>query len=164
MLQISCTIGPTKAMALSQAVGINIIMTMQSTFMANILPTMIVMIGGGIGAALRYHLGRLLMQFSTGSWPVGTFAANIIGGLCMGIFMAFLTRMDVQTPSNLDSYRLFIAVGLLGGFTTFSAFSLEIAVMIESGDWISAFGYSAASVLIALLALFAGMAMVRMAL
>lgn len=135
-------------------------MTMQSSFM----PTIIVMAGGGIGAALRYHLGRYVMHFSIGTWPLGTFAANIIGGLLMGIFMALLTRWDTQSAANLGSYRLFIAVGVLGGFTTFSAFSLEMALMIERGDWMLACGYAAASVMIALIALFAGMAMVRIAL
>lgn len=135
-------------------------MTMQSSFMT----TIIIMIGGGIGAALRYHLGRYLAQFSLGTWPLGTFAANIIGGLCMGIFMAFLTREDAQTASNMGPYHLFVAVGILGGFTTFSTFSLEMALMIERGDWMLAFGYAVASVVVALIALFAGMAMVRISL
>lgn len=126
-------------------------------------PTLLVMAGGALGAALRYHLGRLL-TLGDGSWPLGTFAVNIIGGFSMGILMAFLMRTDAQGVSQWESYRLFIGVGLLGGFTTFSAFSLEMAMMIERGDWMFALMYSATSVLAALLALFAGMAIIRMAL
>lgn len=129
--------------------------------MSSLMPSALVMIGGGIGAALRYNLGRYLMQYNDGHWPIGTFSANIIGGLCMGLLMAFLIRGDMQSDSQMENVRLLIGVGLLGGFTTFSAFSLEMAMMIERGEWMSAIIYALASVLISLLALFAGMIAMR---
>lgn len=131
------------------------------TIMSSLMPSALVMIGGGIGAALRYNLGRYLMQYNDGHWPIGTFSANIIGGLCMGLLMAFLIRGDMQSDSQMENVRLLIGVGLLGGFTTFSAFSLEMAMMIERGEWMSAIIYALASVLISLLALFAGMIAMR---
>ncbi|MFC4290840.1 fluoride efflux transporter CrcB [Sphingorhabdus arenilitoris] len=116
----------------------------------------LVMAGGAIGAAMRHLLGSGLSRFSDQSgWPWGTFAANISGGLAMGLFTAWL----VTTGRGLDhDIRLFIGVGLLGGFTTFSAFSLEMAMMIERGAAMTAFAYAAASVVLALLAVFAGLA------
>lgn len=129
--------------------------------MSSLMPSALVMIGGGIGAALRYNLGRYLMQYNDGNWPIGTFSANIIGGLCMGLLMAFLIRGDMQSDNQMENVRLLIGVGLLGGFTTFSAFSLEMAMMIERGEWMSAIIYALASVLISLLALFAGMIAMR---
>lgn len=125
------------------------------------MPSILVMIGGGIGAVLRYNLGRFLTQFNLGNWPIGTFSANILGGLLMGILMAFLMRGDMQANGPMENYRLLIGVGLLGGFTTFSAFSLEMASMIERGEWMSAILYALASVILSLCALFAGMGAMR---
>lgn len=125
------------------------------------MPTILVMIGGGIGAALRYNLGRFVAQYNTGHWPIGTFSANILGGLLMGILMAFLMRGDVQADGQMENYRLLIGVGLLGGFTTFSAFSLEMALMLERGEWIGAIFYALASVILSLCALLAGMSAMR---
>ncbi len=114
----------------------------------------LVMIGGGIGAALRHLLGKALLQQTAASgWPWGTFAANLIGGFAMGILVGWLA----QRGQGGNDIRLLLGVGLLGGFTTFSAFSLEMASMIERGDALLAFGYAAASVLLALLALFCGL-------
>ncbi len=125
------------------------------------MPTILVMIGGGIGAALRYNLGRLLTQFNLGNWPIGTFSANVMGGLLMGILMAFLMRGDMQADGPMENYRLLLGVGLLGGFTTFSAFSLEMALMLERGEWTGAIFYALASVILSLCALLAGMGAVR---
>jgi fluoride exporter len=115
-------------------------------------PIILVMSGGAIGAGLRYGLSRAL-PVSPGSWPWPTFAANVIGGLAMGVIAAWVLRGD----NSAESLRLFVGVGVLGGFTTFSAFSLEIMQMIERGQMGLAVGYALASVLLALGALFAGM-------
>lgn len=107
-----------------------------------------------MGAGLRHMLGRALAGPAAASgWPWGTFAANILGGLAMGILVGWLTAKGQES----NDLRLLVGVGLLGGFTTFSAFSLDMAVMIERGQGALAFGYAAASVLLALGALFAGM-------
>ncbi len=115
------------------------------------------MAGGGVGAALRYHVGRWLFQITGPGLPWGTFAANMLGGLAMGVLVGILARSD--TPS--EPWRLLLGVGLLGGFTTFSAFSLEIFTMMESGQTGMAALYAVASVLLSVLALFVGLTLIR---
>jgi CrcB protein len=115
-------------------------------------PIILVMSGGAIGAGLRYGLSRALPYSGTG-WPWATFAANVLGGLAMGVLAAWILRGD----NSAEPLRLFVGVGVLGGFTTFSAFSLEMMRMIERGQTGLAAGYAVASVLLALGALFAGM-------
>lgn len=113
---------------------------------------LLVMSGGAIGAGLRFGLSKAL-PYSGQGWPWSTFVANILGGLAMGILAAWVLRGD----NSAEPLRLFVGVGVLGGFTTFSAFSLEMARMIEQGHTGLAAGYAVASVLLALAALFAGM-------
>lgn len=115
-------------------------------------PIILVMSGGAIGAGMRYGLSRALPVAGDG-WPWATFAANVLGGLAMGVLAAWMLRGD----NSAEPLRLFVGVGVLGGFTTFSAFSLEIAQMVERGETGLAAGYAVASVLLALGALFAGM-------
>jgi fluoride exporter len=119
----------------------------------------LVMAGGSIGSGLRYLLSRRLQFLSdSSSWPWGTFAVNLLGGLAMGLLIGWLMMTDRAVNSDM---RLLLGVGLLGGFTTFSAFSLEMASMIERGLALQAFGYAAASVLLALAAVFAGLSISR---
>lgn len=115
-------------------------------------PILYVMTGGAIGAAMRYGLSRAIPA-SAGGWPWPTFIANICGGFLMGVLAAWLWRSGSQS----ESLQLFVGVGILGGFTTFSAFSLEMADMVQRGHMGTAAGYAAASVLLALGATFAGM-------
>jgi fluoride exporter len=112
----------------------------------------LVMTGGAIGAGLRYGLSRGL-PVNGSFWPWPTFVANVVGGLAMGVLAAWIMRGD----NSAEPLRLFVGVGVLGGFTTFSAFSLEMAQMIERGQMGLAAFYALASVLVALGALFAGM-------
>ncbi len=119
-------------------------------------PFILVMSGGAIGAGLRYGLWRAL-PVSPSGWPWPTFAANVLGGLAMGVLAAWVLRGD----NSAEPLRLFVGVGVLGGFTTFSAFSLEMAQMIERGQVGVAAGYAIASVLLALGGLFAGMIMAK---
>jgi fluoride exporter len=117
---------------------------------------LLVMAGGAVGAALRFQLSRML-SVSAAGWPWPTFAANVAGGLAMGVLAAWALRQgDAAEPM-----RLLLGVGLLGGFTTFSAFSLEMAMMVERGQIMLAGSYALASVLLALVALFAGLALGR---
>jgi fluoride exporter len=120
---------------------------------------LLVMAGGGIGAVLRFQLGRVLVS-TPSAWPWGTFVANVLGGFAMGILAAWLMRVGEAG----ETVRLLIGVGLLGGFTTFSAFSLDMMRMVESGSIGLALAYALASVALALLALFGGLALVRVVL
>lgn len=119
---------------------------------------LLVMAGGGLGALGRWLLGRALFSVTGPGWPWGTFAANILGGLLMGLLAGWLAR---HGDAGSENWRLFIGVGLLGGFTTFSSFTLEIALMIERGQLFAGLSYALASALFALLALFAGLYCMR---
>lgn len=113
--------------------------------------------GGAIGASLR-HLGNMLALRLVGpAFPWGTLTINIAGSLAMGVFIELLVRR-LGTSNEM---RLFVATGVLGGFTTFSAFSLDFAVLWERGASISALAYMIVSVIGAILALFLGMWLAR---
>lgn len=114
--------------------------------------------GGGAGAVARYLLGVQAMRaFGTGL-PWGTLIANVVGGLLMGVLAAVLAY---RGGGDQERWRLLLGVGVLGGFTTFSAYSLEVALMIERRAWATAFGYALGSVTLSVCALFAGLLLVR---
>jgi CrcB protein len=119
----------------------------------------LVMGGGAVGAALRYQLGRFAGQIAPGTaWPWGTFAANLIGGFAMGLLAGWLARGSAVAGEPI---RLLLGVGVLGGFTTFSAFSLETMLMIQRGDVALASSYALASVIGAVAALALGLTIMR---
>lgn len=118
----------------------------------------LVMAGGAIGAGLRYQLGRGALRLLGPGWPWGTLAANVLGGLVMGLLVGWLAA---RSASGAEPIRLFVAVGILGGFTTFSAFSLETILMVERGAWLSALAYVLVSVLAAASALALGLMTMR---
>jgi len=121
---------------------------------------LLVAAGGALGSMARYGLGLTLGRLLPGAaWPWGTFAANLIGGLLMGLLVGWLAYRG----QGGEGVRLFAAVGLLGGFTTFSAFSLETALMIQRRDWGLASLYVAASTVLAVAALFLGLTIARRA-
>ncbi|GJL98134.1 MAG: putative fluoride ion transporter CrcB [Hyphobacterium sp.] len=114
--------------------------------------------GGALGAVSRHLTGQFLLRAVGPDWPYGTFAVNVIGGLLMGGFIGWLAQAGRMDANEL---RAFFAVGLLGGFTTFSAFSLDVVVMIERRAYGDAAGYVTASVLLSILALFVGLLIAR---
>ena len=119
----------------------------------------LVMSGGAVGALARYQLGRLAGHMMPGAlWPWGTFAANLLGGFAMGLLAGWLARFGTASG---EAVRLLLAVGVLGGFTTFSSFSLETVLMIERGQFGIALAYSAFSVIGAIGALVAGLSVMR---
>ena len=117
-----------------------------------------VFLGGGAGALARHFVGVLTLRHLGSAWPYNTFAVNVVGGFLMGVLVSWLAH---RGGPDQDKWRLLFGVGVLGGFTTFSAFSLETALMIERRDYGPAFAYVAASVILAIAALFAGMLLVR---
>ncbi len=120
----------------------------------------IVFIGGGIGAALRHGVNQASIAWLGPSFPFGTLFVNLLGGLLMGV----LAELVLVEGSGSEEWRLFLITGVLGGFTTFSAFSLDAAAMWQRGDYLMCAAYAAGSVVLSICALFAGMAAVRAAL
>ncbi|MEH6677068.1 fluoride efflux transporter CrcB [Phenylobacterium sp.] len=118
----------------------------------------LIAIGGGGGAVMRYLLGVASFHRFGSAWPVGTFLANVSGGLLMGLLVGWLAQ---RGGADQERLRLLLGVGLLGGFTTFSAFSLETALMIERRAYGEALGYALVSVLLSVTALFVGLMLMR---
>ena len=116
-----------------------------------------VALGGAIGASARYGLGMWLFKFTGPGFPWGTLAANVLGGLLMGLLVGWLA-LKVSGGEHL---RLLLGVGALGGFTTFSSFSLEAMLMIERKSYGLAAGYISSSVVLSIVALFVGLVMAR---
>jgi CrcB protein len=119
---------------------------------------LLVALGGATGAVARYGLGIQALRLFGPGWPYGTFIANLLGGLLMGLLAGFLA---FKGGADQEKLRLLLGVGALGGFTTFSAFSLETALMIERRAYGTAAGYSGASVLLSVTALFVGLMLAR---
>ena len=122
-----------------------------------------VALGGAIGSVLRYQLGRAMTHWlgpqAVTAFPWATLAVNLIGSLAMGLLAGWLARHG----EGGEPLRLFIGVGVLGGFTTFSAFSLELMVLAERGQAGQAFVYAAVSILAGLSALYLGLITMRVA-
>lgn len=117
-----------------------------------------VALGGAIGASARHGLGLAMLRFFGPSFPIGTLLANVIGGLLMGLLMGWLVR---ETPEGANSIRLFAGVGVLGGFTTFSAFSLDAMRMLEAKAFGPFLGYVSLSVILSIAAVALGLFIMR---
>ena len=112
----------------------------------------LVFIGGGIGSVLRYIIGKYLNSPETGI-PYGTFAANILGSLFIGIILGYAAKNNTLT----ESHTLLLATGFCGGFTTFSTFAYENHVFLKAGDFLSFSLYTFGSFIIGFLMVFLGM-------
>jgi CrcB protein len=110
---------------------------------------LIVFLGGGLGAALRHGVNLAAARLLGTAFPYATIIENVTGSLAMGLLVAYL------------AWRLFMTTGILGGYTTFSAFSLDVALLYERGEPAMAIFYAVASVLLSIGGLFAGLALVR---
>jgi len=115
------------------------------------------MLGGAVGAGLRYLVGEWTLMVAGPGLPFGTWTVNILGGLAMGL----VTGIVARSGAGGEALRLLLAVGVLGGFTTFSAFSLELVTMIVRGDAILAAAYAVSSVAGTSVALYVGILLVR---
>lgn len=118
---------------------------------------LIVAAGGAIGASMRHLVGMAALRWAGPAFPWGTLTVNLAGSFLMGVLIELLARKAGVSPE----VRLFAATGVLGGFTTFSAFSLDVVVLWERGALLAAAGYTLVSVVGAVAALFAGLAIVR---
>lgn len=119
------------------------------------LDLIVVAIGGAVGSVTRYLIGNFVSKNYHGSFPIGTFFINIVGCFLMGLFMSSLIQKEMVDTS----WRLFLCVGLLGGFTTFSSFGYEALTMLSNGKLMMAGMYAGCSVVAGLFAAITGMMM-----
>ena len=118
---------------------------------------LIVFFGGGLGAAARYGMNISIGRALGSAFPWHTLAVNIIGCFLMGV----LTEAMALRLNLANEMRLFLVTGVLGGFTTFSAFALDFALLVERRDLVGAAAYACASVGLSIIACFVGLALVR---
>ena len=122
-------------------------------------PFLLVATGGALGAVARYGAGLVALRLAgAAAWPWGTFAVNLIGGLLIGLVTGWIA---FKSSATSESVRLFAVVGVLGGFTTFSAFSLELVAMLERREMATAILYALASVILSVVAVFVGLTIMR---
>jgi CrcB protein len=114
--------------------------------------------GGAIGAMARFGFSSLFGRLWPMGFPLATLVVNIIGSAAMGVFIGLMARW---LPAWQSEARLFFAVGILGGFTTFSTFSLDAIVLIERGDWLQAGAYVLLSVVVCVIGLYLGLLVTR---
>jgi len=114
---------------------------------------LLVGLGGGLGVIARHLVSRIALSWPNLGFPIATFGVNVLGGFAMGLLIGWMT---FQVDGGRD-LRLFFGVGLLGGFTTFSAFSLEVLQMIQRKAWVNAISYGIGSVVLSVFAVFLGL-------
>ncbi|WP_340150275.1 fluoride efflux transporter CrcB [uncultured Sneathiella sp.] len=116
-----------------------------------------VAIGGALGACARYGVAQVMLRQLGPGYPYGTLFVNIVGSFLMGVLIELIALRWSPSPE----LRVLLVTGFLGGFTTFSAFSLDVALMVEKGEMLSAAGYILLSVILSIAGLFAGLHLMR---
>jgi CrcB protein len=117
-----------------------------------------VLAGGGAGSVLRYVMAGLVQQWTSDDFPFGTLVVNLIGSLLLG----FIVQIAETKTGPGPWMKVFLTVGLCGGFTTFSTFSLESFRMLQDGSYLLALGNIAGSLVLCLIGIWAGMVLARM--
>ncbi|MDJ0644709.1 MAG: fluoride efflux transporter CrcB [Flavobacteriaceae bacterium] len=117
---------------------------------------LLVFIGGGLGSIARFVLAKYFNSEATGM-PYGTFLANVLGSLFIGLILGFAAKSDALT----ENQTLLLATGFCGGFTTFSTFAYENHVFLKEGDFLSFFLYAIGSFVLGFTAVFLGMFLVK---
>ena len=117
----------------------------------------IIFLGAGLGGVLRHGLNLFVTRLAGFSFPLGILSVNVLGCFAMGVIVGWLALRSDPGPD----WRLFLTTGVLGGFTTFSAFALDSAMLWERGAYGSALGYVLLSVIGSLAAVFVGLALAR---
>lgn len=107
---------------------------------------LVVFLGSGIGGMLRHGVGLLALRFTGASFPWGTLVINVVGSALMGLMIGLFAARSINDPE----LRLFVTTGLIGGFTTWSTFSLDIVTLWERGEIGSAIAYASASIVLSL--------------
>lgn len=118
----------------------------------------LVALGGGLGAAGRHLVNLAALRTFGPGFPAGTLTVNVLGSLAMGLLVGWLAA---RPEGSSNALRLFLATGVLGGFTTFSAFSLDAVSLWERGEAATALIYAAASVVVSIAALAVGLLVMR---
>lgn len=121
------------------------------------LAFLLIFLGGGIGSVLRHTVNQISASLFGMNFPWGTLLVNIVGSLAMGLLAGWFTFRG----EGGQLLRLFLATGVLGGFTTFSAFSLDAALLWERGQTAAVCMYAVGSVMAAIIGIFAGIAIMR---
>jgi CrcB protein len=138
-------------------------MTATPPLLAQVPPDLAVAAGGALGAWLRYQTGRLFVTaigpVAASAFPWATLAVNVLGSAAMGLLVGWLARHGGES----EHWRLLLGVGVLGGYTTFSSFALEFAVLAQRGALGLAATYVAVSLVAGFAALFAGLWLTRVA-
>ncbi|MBZ7922148.1 fluoride efflux transporter CrcB [Ensifer adhaerens] len=118
---------------------------------------LLVFLGSGIGGVLRHGVGILAVRMLGAQFPFGTLAINVVGSALMGLIAGLFAALD---PSAHDA-RLFLTTGLIGGFTTFSTFSLDVVSLWERGQPTASVAYLLASLIVSVSALMLTLTLVR---
>jgi CrcB protein len=121
------------------------------------LNVLLVAVGGALGSIFRYGVTLAATRFVGANWPYGTFFVNVTGSFAMGVAIELIVRRF----GGSNELRLFVATGILGGYTTFSSFTLDTAVLWERGASLAAMAYLLSSVMFGMIALFFGLAAAR---
>lgn len=135
-----------------------------ATPLSSLSASVLVALGGGTGAVLRFHLGRLVSHLAPAqsmAFPWATLAVNALGSAAMGALIAWLARHDGSGAGGGEQWRLALGVGLLGGFTTFSSFSMETVLLWQRGEAGMAAAYIVASLILGIAGLVAGLTLAR---
>lgn len=120
-------------------------------------PWLAVAVGGALGSLARFAVGNWVAAWLGSRFPYGTLLVNLLGCLLMGLLVVLIGERWALAPQ----WRAFVLVGLLGGFTTFSSFSLEAYTLLRTQQWLAALLYVAGSLLLGLLALAVGIVLAR---
>jgi CrcB protein len=126
-------------------------------YTSGMIQALLVAVGGAIGSVLRYYVGQWSLRLMGPNFPWGTLVVNVVGCFVIGVFAELIARRFNAS----EELRLLLITGFLGGFTTFSAFSLDAMSLIERGAIASAAVYMVASVGLSMAAVFAGLAVMR---
>ncbi|WP_064691714.1 fluoride efflux transporter CrcB [Rhizobium aegyptiacum] len=121
------------------------------------IQALLVAVGGAIGSVLRYYVGQWALRLMGPAFPWGTLAVNVVGCFVIGVFAELIAR---RFNASME-LRLLLITGFLGGFTTFSAFSLDAISLFEGGNTVVGGVYIAASVGLSMVAVFTGLAIMR---